>query len=451
MLTVEQVSSERALREFIELPLRLWPRDLAVPLLESSIRSWYSGRSPHPEPIELVVVRDASGTVVGRSTMHTDRRFDEKLGEKLQLFGATEFETEEAALALFDHFEQRAEATHHTALFGPVSLLPNQSGGVITSGFDERGFVDSAWNPPWVADAYERAGFARWGEADTWIVAPVGVVPPQSRAKMLAAEAAAAQTFASTTAGSADAGKATGAPTSNDATTPGRVLLVGVAAAPTAAEWASAGVRLEYGSKRHMKTLVPELLELLNASFEQLPYYTQITPAEMVAATDGLAFLLDERLLLVARDARSSRATAFILVIPDITEFVQKVGGKLSLARQLQLLATRSRYRREAVLVIQGTDPIRQGQGILSLLSRQLQVNLRAGGYRALRSTYVDRENVASTAQFARFGGRPLQGYTFYRRPLVRGGATQGLDHAAVGPGALSNDAHNHDQTELPT
>jgi hypothetical protein len=407
-LRVELVADERALREFIALPLRLWPRELAVPILESSIRSWYSGRSAHAEAISLVVVRDASGRVVGRSTVHTDRRLDEKLGEKLLLFGATEFETDAAANVLFDHLETRAEATGSAALFGPVSLLPNQSGGVITSGFDQRGFVDSAWNPAWVPGVYEGAGFTRWGEADTWIVEPVGT-----------------------------------------------------AIEPSAAEWAAAGVRLEYGSKRRVSALIPELLELLNASFAQLAYYTQITPAEMASATDGLAFLLDERLLLLARDARTGRATAFVLVIPDITEFVQKVGGRLSFARQLQLLATRSSYRREAVLVIQGTDPERQGQGILSLLSRQLQVNLRVRGYRALRSTYIGRDNPASTAQFARFGGRPLQGYTFYRRPVDARNAefaaprnpdpVDPVDPRAVGPIGPRNAGSAEDPPASPT
>ncbi|UFS59101.1 GNAT family N-acetyltransferase [Subtercola endophyticus] len=401
-LTVERVTGEASLREFIELPLRLWPADLYVPLLESSIRSWFTGASPHPEPIELVVVRDSGdtghasataggdgggsndashasapagedsggGRVVARSTVHTDRRLDEKLGEKLLLFGATEFEDDAAAQALFAHLEARATEASASALFGPVSLLPNQSGGVITSGFDQRGFVDSAWNPVWVPSVYESAGFERWGEADTFIVRP---------------------------------GRLSDAPRR-----------------PSLDEWQAAGVRLEYGSKRRMRTLIPELLELLNASFAQLPYYTQITAAEMSAATDGLAFLLDERLLLLARDARSHRATAFVLVIPDITEFVQKVRGRLSLPRQLQLLATRARYRREAVLVIQGTDPPRQGQGILSLLTRQLQHNLRERGYSALRSTYIDRDNPASAAAFTRFGGRPLQAYTFYRKAVPR-------------------------------
>ena len=370
------MTTRAGLREFVDLPARLHPRDLAVPLLASTIESWWHGTSPHPEPIELLLVRDGAGTVVGRSTAHTDARLDARLGARSLLFGATEVADEEAAAALVAALDERARAHGADQLFGPVSLLPNQAGGVITSGFEERGFVDSAWNPPRYPETYEALGFERWGESDTWVVD----VPA-----------------------SAHGSGGSGGPS---------------AARPAADEWRAAGVVLEHGRRRQVGRLVPELLQLLNASFAQLPYYTQITPAEMAAATDGLSFLLDEKLLLLARDATSGDAVAFVLVVPDITEFLQRCGGRLGPVRQLRLLATRSRYRRDAVLIIQGTVPERQGRGILTLLTRELHANLSAGGYRRLRSTYVGRENGGSARQFARMGGRPLHGYTFYRRDV---------------------------------
>lgn len=362
-MIVETVADRRAFRDFVDLPLRLHPEALAVPLLESTLRAWWTGRSPHPKRIELILVRDAQGRVVARSTVHTDPRLDARLGAPSLLFGATEFADPEAATTLFAAIEERAAGTQQ--LVGPVSLLPNQAGGVITSGFAERGFVDSAWNPASYPVIYEAAGFERLWESDTWVV-PTGSTP-------------------------------------------------GV----TAEEWEAAGLRLEYGSRRRVAEVIPELLALLNRSFASLPYYTEITPDEMAAATDGLAYLLDERLLLLARDVVSGEAVAFVLVVPDITLYMQRIGGRMRLHRQLQLLMTRARYRREAILIIQGTDPARQGRGILTLLSRQLQSNLAEGGYRRLRSTYVGRENIGSARQFQRFGGRPLHGYTFYSRRIA--------------------------------
>ncbi len=365
-MRVEEVASAADLRAFVDLPLRLHPRGLAVPLLAGTIEAWWRGRTPHPEPVRLLLVRDATGAVVGRTTVHTDARLDERLGARSLLFGATEFTDETAARALVAELEQRGAG--YEQLFGPVSLLPNQTGGVVTAGFDERGFVDSPWNPARVPATYEALGFERWGEGDTWVV--------------------------DVAASSADG-------------------------APSAQEWERAGLVLERGRRSRVAQLVPEVLEVLNRSFAALPYYTAITPAEMAAATDGLAFLVDEDLLLLARDATSGALVAFVLVVPDITAFVQRAGGRLGPLRQLELLATRRRYRREAVLVIQGTDPSRQGRGVLTLLSRQLHASLARGGYARLRSTVVGRDNPASARQLQRFGGRPLHGCTFYRRPIA--------------------------------
>lgn len=364
--TVTEVRTRADLRDFLDLPLRLHPRDLAVPLLAATVESWWRGTSPHPEPVTLLLARDAAGRAVGRTTVHTDARLDARLGAPSLLFGATEFAGPEAAAALVAELDRRAAG--RAQLFGPVGLLPNQSGGVVTSGFDERGFIDSPWNPAEVPATYQALGFERWGESDTWVV-------------------------------DVDPAAADGL--------------------PTPAEWRAAGLRLERGRRSQVSRLVPEVLAVLNRSFAALPYYTTITDAEMAAATDGLGHLVDEDLLLLARDATTGTLIAFVLVVPDITAYVQRVGGRLGLLRQLRLLATRGRYRREAVLVIQGTEPDRQGQGVLTLLTRTLHAHLARGGYTRLRSTFVGRDNPASARQFQRAGGRPLHGVTFYRRPVA--------------------------------
>ena len=248
-----------------------------------------------------------------------------------------------------------------------MALLPNQTGGVITSGFTERGFVDSAWNPAYYPATYERHGFARRFEADTWIIA-VGEDPVDDL----------------------------GGFRFDDARITAERLVV------------------RHGSRRHLRAQLPILREMLNASFAQLGYYTPISADQLAAQTDGLAFLLDEKLLLWLE--KDGRPVAFVVTVPDVSEFVMAVGGRLGIVNRLRLLATRRRYRRDAVLVIKGTVPDEQGHGYLTLLSRELHRGLRAGGYRTLRSTFVERDNPASVAQYRRAGGRPLHGHTFYER-----------------------------------
>jgi hypothetical protein len=352
---VDRVSSRADLRAFVDLPLRLHPRGCYVPLVSSVIEK-------HARTAELILVRNDRGEVVGRCSVHRDAAFDAKVGPR-QLFGHTEFVDDDAVFAaIVDTVTARAGGR---PLFGPVALLPNQTGGVITSGFADRGFVDSAWNPAYYPAAYERHGFTRRFEGDTWLV---------------------------DVAGSPSDG---GFRFDDDRIAAERLVV-------------------RRGSRKGFSVQLVILREMLNASFARLGYYTEISAEQLAAQTDGLAFLLDETLLLWLEKA--GRPVAFVVVVPDVSEFLMAVGGRLGVINQLRLLATRGRYRRDAVLIIKGTVPDEQGRGYLTLLSRELHRGLRAGGYRTLRSTFVERDNPGSAAQYRRAGGRPLHGHTFYER-----------------------------------
>lgn len=361
------VAGRRDLRDFLALTGRIYGRDQRyVPALRQQIRGWHLGEVPG---VRLYLLRDGAGEVVARTTLHTDPAFDAKLGRPLQLFGLTEFrDADGVSEALFDAICAAGRAAGKAAAFGPVSLLPNQSGGVITSGYGDRGFIDSAWNHDYYPAAYERHGFARRFEASTWIC-PV--------------------------AGTGDVGE-----------------MFGFDDARLAAE----DLELHRGDKKRLGEQLPILREMLNASFAQLGYYTEISAAQLARQTDGLAYLLDESLLLYL--TKAGRPVAFVLCLPDISEFVVSVRGNLNLVNQLRLLAARAEYRRDAVLIIKGTVPDEQGRGYLRLLSRELLSALRAGGYSALRSTFVEHGNAGSSAQYIAMGGRPVHGYTFYEKDL---------------------------------
>lgn len=357
-MSLRPVESRRDLRAFLSLTDRIYGADPRfVPPLRATVRAW------HRRGVRLCLL-ERGGEVVGRTTLHTDAALDAKLGTAAQLFGSTEF-TEDAGEELLDGICAAGRAAGRQALFGPVSLLPNQSGGVITSGFDERGFIDSAWNHPYYPDTYDKHGFVRRFEADTWIC-PVPEEPVFSfDDSRLAAER----------------------------------------------------LQIHRGDRRRVGQQLPILREMLNASFAQLGYYTEISAEQLAEQTDGLAFLLDESLLLYL--TKAGRPVAFVLCLPDISLFIAKIRGNLHLINLLRLLATRSSHRREAVLIIKGTVPGEQGHGYMRLLSRELHAGLREGGYRALRSTYVERTNPGSAAQYVAMGGRPLHGYTFYEKNLT--------------------------------
>ncbi|MEU9114938.1 hypothetical protein AB0D04_24915 [Streptomyces sp. NPDC048483] len=363
-LTLSPVTDRRSLRAFCELPLRLHPPGRHVPTLAATIADWHRTGATALH----LATETRTGRPVGRICLHRSDAMDRQLGRPTQLFGLTEFTDTEVAGRLFDLAEHTGRKAGATGLFGPVSLLPNQSGGVITSGFEERGFIDSAWNPPHYPAAYEHHGFTRRFPSDTWICPDLDTLDPDTTFRFDDSRIAAED------------------------------------------------LRIHHGSRRRLAEQLPLLRTMLNAAFAPLPYYTEISADQLAAQTDGLAHLLDERLLLHL--TKAGRPIAFVLAVPDISPFVMRARGRLPLPRQLQLLATCARYRKEAVLIIKGTVPDEQDNGYLTLLSRELHRGLRTGGYHTLRSTFVEHTNPASAASYRRAGGRPLHGYTFYEREL---------------------------------
>ena len=373
MLVSHSVSSSSELADWIALTDRLYgDTPQFIPPARQQLRDLHSRDAPyfrHGEVELLSVLRD--GAVVARTTAHTNGKLDAKLGSRQLLFGFTEFaDDEEAFAALVEALTDRARRIGATRLLGPVNLLPNQSGGVVISGYEERGFVDSPYNHPYYPGLYERLGFRRLFEGETMIL------PGLDRAEQPVDELFPFD--------------------------------------PERVERERLEVR--QANRRRLKDELAVVREMLNTSFAQLDYYTEIDEDELAYQVEGLSFLLDERITLYL--FKDGTPIAFILCIPDISLFVRKVNGNLNVANQLLLWLTRGRYRSEAICVIQGTVPAEQGKGYLRLLARELLRNLRTGGYHTLRGTFIEHENVASSRYADRLG-QPLHGVTFYTRDVT--------------------------------
>ncbi|SMH43588.1 hypothetical protein SAMN06295885_2212 [Rathayibacter oskolensis] len=370
-MQVETVATRAQYEDFSLLPGRLHPRSLTVPLPEAVMQSWWRGSRLRPGGVELLLVRDRGGRVVGRTTVHSDLRLDARVGARTLLFGATDFADAEVASVLFEAVQERAGG--YEQILGPASLLPNEGGGVITSGFAQRGFLRVLWNPASYPGIYEDAGFERIWEGDTWSVQtvprragdPLGPVSPE--------------------------------------------------------EWAAAGLRPGRLTAARTEATRTAMLDVINRAQVASPFATEITPGELNRASVGvaaLAVMLDPDILRLATEEETGRLVGFALAVPDYTRFLQNTRGRIDLLAQMHAVATRARFRQEAVLQMQCTDPDDQGRGVGTLLGRDLQDHLARRGYRRLRVPYVARDGAAARAQLEHFGGVPLHGVTFYRRAV---------------------------------
>ena len=374
MIEVRPVESGRDLRAWCALTERIYD-DVPgfIPPIRQQLRDFHAGTSPYlgrEDIVFLGVFRN--GELVGRTTAHRHRKLDERLGAPHQLFGFTEFvDDPDVFAAIADELTVRAREAGATRMLGPVNLLPNQSGGVVTRGFDERGFVDGAYSRPYYAATYERHCFERMFVGATVIARGLQRdVRPVEEVFVFDDERIDREQL-----------------------------------------------EIRHANRKRIDDELEVVRAMLNASFAQRVYYTPIDADELAYQVEGLGYLIDERIALYLYKA--GRPVAFMLCIPDISEFVRRVGGNLNLVNQLRLLATRRRYRSEAICVIKGTVPEEQGKGYMSLLSRELLRNLRAAGYETLRGTYIETHNVASSAQADEMGGGPLHEVTFYARDVT--------------------------------
>lgn len=363
-MEVVEVADEAGLAEFLRLGTETY-EGRAVPLLERTVRAWFRGTTSHPHRVTLLLARDDERRNVGRAIVHRDDRLDARLDTRALVFGALAAPDASVLDTLMDEIELRARAAGATELFGPAQLLPNQSGGVITTGFEERGFLDAVWNEAWMPPALEARGMQRWYEGDTWVVEVVD----------------------------------------EDG--------------PSVAELDAAGIRIDevtrFGLGRGLRALLP----LLNDSFALLPYFTPFSRGELRTQFSGLWLLHEPGLFLIARDEQD-QPLAFVFAVVDATPMLQASGGRFGMRERWRLLTRRRELRSDAVLVIQGTRPDAQGKGIVTLLSRRLHANLADFGCTRLRSTPVGRQNPGSARQFSRFGGRPLHATAYYRKQLAQ-------------------------------
>ncbi len=371
-VSAKSVETKSDIKKFLDFSWETPYDSYDVPILDSVIKAMLNGKHPSCKYGEInawLFLKD--NKVVGRTTLHSNILFNKKLGSKVILFGCTILNDDiEVFKAFFNLIEEQALVSGASKIFGPASLLPNQQGGASVSNFDIPGFVDSAYTPEFFVKALDDWGFLHENDSQTCICDGI----------------------------------------QDDGFDPESLFNF------DDTNFVSENLAIRYGDKKEFDEQRKVLLPLINKSFSTLPYFTNIDEQEFAFQTDGLEYLIDESLLLFLE--KDGVPVAFVLVVPDISDFIIKCSGNLNMFNQLKLYFSRKKYRKSAILIIKGTDPDFAGSGFQTLLHRELFKNLKAGGYETLFSTFVELTNPGSSASYLRAGGRPLQDFAFFSKEL---------------------------------
>ncbi len=167
-LSVSEVSSRKDLKEFVELPFRLYAGDPNwVPPLRFDVR-WMLDTEKNPfwkHARRTLFLARRDGRVVGRIAAIADDEHNRVHADRTGFFGYFECENDrEVARALFDAAEASVKKLLPGCdkLRGPVNPSMNDEVGFLLAGSDPGPAVlMMTYNPAWYVDLAEGAGLAK--------------------------------------------------------------------------------------------------------------------------------------------------------------------------------------------------------------------------------------------------------------------------------------------------
>ena len=292
MIAVQVVDSAKRLKQFIELPFRLYANDpLWIAPLRSDMKRMLSPRhNPffREAEIEHFLAVDAQGQVQGRISVSIHAAYNERFGDEHVFFGFFEVAQDPAvARALFDAVGNWAKVRGKSRLLGPYSYTSTQDAALLLENLDGRApTLLQTYNPLWYADTLKHLGFELAFTFSTY-----GVTTEEYRVRRKASR--------------------------SDRVMPGSQFSVRTA------------------TRADLRGNLDEIRCLFNSAFAANYEVAPISTASFKFQIDSIKTFIDlEGIKLIELEGR---AVAFFLILPDLNQILDKLKGSFGLFDLLKL------------------------------------------------------------------------------------------------------------------
>lgn len=153
-VTIKEVRTKSDLRKFVHFPNALYKDNpYYVPQIESMDRDTLTPSKNHAFEIcegKYWLAYDEKGHVVGRVAGIINRRYNEKVGEKICRFGWIDFiDDRSVSEALMKTVENYAKENGLDIVSGPTGFLEFDAAGVLVDGFDQLPTAYGKFNDPY--------------------------------------------------------------------------------------------------------------------------------------------------------------------------------------------------------------------------------------------------------------------------------------------------------------
>ncbi|MDD3108441.1 MAG: hypothetical protein PHV49_04430 [Alistipes sp.] len=323
--TLEEVTSRRAVREFLDFPKRLYRNEphWICPLDQDIENKFHLKTNELLQEGEIIrwIARDPKGKVVGRIAAFYNRELV-KASEFQPTGGCGYFESiddQQVANLLFDAARDWLKARGLEAMDGPINFGDrDQWWGLLVKGFEFTPLYTNPYNFEYYIRLFENYGFQNYFNQHTYLRALAeGLFPDNvyQRVKRLQEE--------------------------------GRY-------------------RFEHMDKRRMGVYADAFREVYNQAWAGFSGIKPIDQEHAHALLNKMRPIIDEQLMYFAYDGE--RPIGFFLMVPDLNGVIHPLKGHFGLWQKLRFM-WRLKVRRKAsriFAIIFGVVPEFQGKGIES-------------------------------------------------------------------------------------
>ncbi len=377
-LSVSEVSSRKDLKEFVELPYRLYAADPDfVPPLRSDVREMLDpAKNPfwrHARRTLFLARRD--GRVVGRIAAIADDDHNRVHADRTAFFGFFECENDpEAAKALFDAAEGAAKTLLPGCdrLRGPVNPSMNEEVGFLLAAESEPGppVLMMTYNPAYYLDLASAAGLTK--EKD--LVALLAPIDDRSFARL---------------------GRITDAVRRRNPDLTFRTI------------------RMEEFPKELEKVKV-----VYNGAWEQNWGFVPMTSEELDAMAKKLKDLVYPPIVWFVE--KGSEPVAFMLGMPDFNQVLIRMGGRLFPFGWLKFLLGKKKIDRVRLLAF-GVLPEYRRKGLDAVCYFEGYRAAMAAGFKTVEFSWILEDNLDLLKPIEVFEGRTYRRYRLVSRTVPSG------------------------------
>ncbi|MDR3137936.1 MAG: GNAT family N-acetyltransferase [Tannerellaceae bacterium] len=358
MVTIKEVTTRCALREFVKFNHRLYRKNkFHVPsLVSEEMMTLDKAKNPafdHCKAAYFLAYLDKQ--VVGRIAVMVNQISNTVWSQRYARFGFVDFEDDDEVVdKLFATAESWAKAQGMEKLVGPMGFTDLDHEGLLVDGFDQLGTMATIYNYPYYKDQLQRLGYTKetdWHEFKIYI--PDGIPQKHLRIGQIVKE---------------------------------RYSLEVVKA-----------------SGKELSRFAPQIFELLNIAYAPLYGFVPLTQRQVdYYLSIYLPILRPDLVTLIVRKS-DQRLVAFGISLPSLSTAMQKAKGHLFPFGWLHLLFALKINPKVIDLYLVAVHPEYQNKGVNALLFNDLIPIYRKLGIIYAESNPELENNTAVQSQWSYF------------------------------------------------